>query len=59
MAAASSGLSSLDPDATSVQILKHPAAVRASVCSVGSWSAVETLAYPVRGGRRLHFELAL
>jgi hypothetical protein len=42
----SSGRSVNDPDAVSVQVRKHPAALRASCCNAASCSRVETLAYP-------------
>jgi len=43
---ASWGRSVLAPDAVSVHVRQHPAALRASCCNAGSCTVVDTLAYP-------------
>ncbi len=42
----SCGRSDRDPDAVSVHVRQHPAALSASCCSAGSCTVVDTLAYP-------------
>ncbi len=46
IASASCGRSVLAPDAVSVHVRQHPAALRASCCNAASCTVVDTLAYP-------------